>query len=112
LELLMVRLVRWLTTLGGGVLIGAGLVLHGQVAIAHYMREEVEKTFFLWRAIGQATVFLQGNDVRMAFALREVPRAALQECEVAAWTLIGVGAVLALTAPLLHRRQPARSLTP
>ena len=65
------------------------------------MRDEVDNTFFLWRAIGEATVFLQGSDVRVALALREVPVEVLQESDTAAWTLIVVGALLALTVPFL-----------
>jgi hypothetical protein len=92
---------RWLLTLVGGTLIGAGLVLHGQVALAHYMREEVSRAFFLWRAVGEATIFLQGGDVRFAYALREVPAQVLRESDQAAWTLVAVGALLALAGPLL-----------
>lgn len=97
---------RWLLTLFGGVLVGAGLVLHGQVALAHLMRQEVANTFFLWRAVGEATIFLQGGDVRFAFALREVPPEVLQESDIAAWTLVVVGCLIALAAlllPLPHR---------
>lgn len=101
-------LVRWTLILFGGILIGAGLVLHGHVAIAHYMRNEVENTFFLWRAIGEATIFLQGSDVRVAMALREVPPEVLQESDTAAWTLIVVGALLALTVPFLPAPNRAR----
>jgi hypothetical protein len=100
---------RWLLTVIGGVLIGAGLVLHGQVALAHHMRDEVAHTFFLWRAVGEATIFLQGGDVRFAFALREVPPEVLRESDLAAWTLVAVGALLAIAAPLLplpHRPRP------
>lgn len=100
-------LIRWTLILFGGILIGAGLVLHGHVALAHYMREEVENTFFLWRAIGEATIFLQGSDVRVAMALREVPAEVLEESDTAAWTLIVVGAVLALIAPFLPRPERA-----
>lgn len=93
--------VRWLLTLFGGVLAGAGLVLHGQVALAHVMRQEVANTFFLWRAVGEATIFLQGGDVRFAFALREVPAEVLRESDIAAWTLVAVGALVAIAALLL-----------
>lgn len=102
---------RWLLTLFGGVLIGAGLVLHGQVALAHLMREEVANTFFLWRAVGEATIFLQGGDVRFAFALREVPAEVLRESDVAAWTLVAVGGLVALAAlllPMPERRRAQR----
>jgi len=99
---------RWLLTLIGGVLTGAGLVLHGQVAIARVMREELANTFFLWRAVGESTIFLQGGDVRLAFAMREVPTEVLRECDLAAWTLVAVGGLIALAALLLpqpHRQR-------
>jgi hypothetical protein len=57
----MIGIARWLFTLVGGVLVGAGLVLHGQVALARYMRDEVDNTFFLWRALGEATIVSQGG---------------------------------------------------
>ncbi len=101
---------RWLLTLFGGVLAGAGLVLHGQVALAHVMREEVANTFFLWRAVGEATIFLQGGDVRFAFALREVPAEVLTESDTAAWTLVAVGGLVALAAlllPMPHKKAKA-----
>jgi len=101
---MLIAVARWTLTLLGGVLVGAGLVLHGQVALAHYMRHEVDSTFFLWRAIGEATIFLQGGDVRFAFALREVPAEVLRESDTAAWTLVAVGAFLSLTVPLLPKR--------
>lgn len=96
----MPRLGRWFLTLSGGLLLGAGLVLHGQVALARWMRAEVEDTFFLWRAVGEATIFVQGGDVRFALALREVPEDVLRESDVAAWTLVAVGLLLAVAAPL------------
>lgn len=101
---------RWLLTLIGGVLAGAGLVLHGQVAIARVMREELANTFFLWRAVGESTIFLQGGDVRLAFAMREVPTEVLRECDLAAWTLVAVGGLIALAALLLP--QPYRQARP
>ncbi len=98
----MLRFLRWLVVLIGGVLIGGGLVLHGQVAVARYMREEVDRTFFLWRAIGQATFTFQSDDVRMALVAAETPEEALRESDRAAWVLVIIGGLLALTGPLLH----------
>jgi hypothetical protein len=97
----MLRVVRWLFAVLGGVIVGAGLVLHGQVAMARFMRNEVESTFFLWRAIGDATFAFQGEETRMALAMAEVPEAALNESSRAGWVLVVVGSVIALTAPLL-----------
>lgn len=99
----MIGIVRWLFTLIGGVLLGSGLVLHGQVALAHYMREEVANTFFLWRALGEATFVFQGGETRMALAMAEVPPEALKQSDHAAWVLVIVGGLVAATGPLLGR---------
>jgi hypothetical protein len=105
---LMLALVRWFFTLAGGVVLGAGLTLHGQVAFARYCQHQVDSTFFLWRAIGHATFAFQGGETRMALAMGEVPEAALRESDRAAWVLVVVGGLVALTAPLLRggRRSP------
>lgn len=108
----MVRLVRWLCAVLGGTVLGAGLVLHGQVAMARYMREEVDNTFFLWRAIGHATFVFQGGETQMALAMSTVPEAALVESDRAAWVLVVVGALIALTAPLLRCGSAARTAAP
>ncbi|MCA8965707.1 MAG: hypothetical protein H6838_03535 [Planctomycetes bacterium] len=105
----MLRFLRWLVVLIGGVLVGGGLVLHGQVAVARYMREEVDRTFFLWRAIGNATFAFQSDDVRMALVAAETPEEALRESDRAAWVLVIIGGLLALTGPLLHsHRHPGQ----
>lgn len=99
----MIGIVRWVFTLIGGVLLGSGLVLHGHVALARYMREEVDNTFFLWRALGEATFVFQGGETRMALAMSEVPPEALKESTRAAWVLVIVGGLVAGTGPLLGR---------
>ena len=104
----MIAVARWLFTVLGGLLIGAGLTLHGQVALARHMREEVEGTFFLWRAIGEATFYFQGGETRMALAMAEVPAEALAHSDRAAWILLVAGALVAMTAPLLRRGAPAQ----
>ncbi len=104
---MVLRFVRWFVVLLGGALVGGGLFLHGQVAMARYMRSEVQRTFFLWRAIGEATFVFQGDDVRMALAMSEVPEAALRESDRAAWVLVIVGSLVALTGPLLRKEPPA-----
>ncbi|MBL8728203.1 MAG: hypothetical protein JNM25_07230 [Planctomycetes bacterium] len=104
----MLRVARWLCAVLGGVILGSGLVLHGQVAMARYMRAEVDSTFFLWRAIGRATFAFQGGDTQMALAMSNVPEAALVESDRAGWVLVIVGSLVALTGPLLRRgRAPA-----
>lgn len=103
----MLGLVRWLCVVLGGVLLGGGLVLHGQVAMARYMRSEVDGTFFLWREIGKATFAFQGEQTRMALAMAEVPEQALRESDRAGWVLVVVGGLIAITGPLLHARKAA-----
>jgi hypothetical protein len=72
------------------------------------MREEVEHTFFLWRAIGDATFTFQGSETRLALAMAEVPEAALVESDRAGWVLVVVGMLIALTAPFLRREVSGR----
>lgn len=102
--------VRWFVVLLGGVLLGTGLALHGQVALAWHMRSEADHTFVLWRWLGQATFAFQGGETRVALAMREVPESALRESDRAAWTLVITGGVVALTGPLLRggRRRKGR----
>ena len=104
----MLRLLRWLTVLLGGLLLGTGLTLHGQVALARYMQGEVENTFVLWRAVGKATFYFQGGETRMALAMSEVPPAALDESDRAAWVLVAIGVLLALCGPLIRRGKVAQ----
>lgn len=99
----MRSVLRWLLTCVGGVVAGAGVTLHGQVAFARYAQGEVEGTFFLWRAIGRATFWFQGEETRLALALAEVPAAALRASDVAAWVLVAVGGLVALAGALLPR---------
>ena len=99
----MIGIGRWICTVGGGVLLGAGLVLHGQVALARYMRDEVDMTFFLWRALGEATFAFQGDETRMALAMSEVSEEALRQSDRAAWVLVLVGVLIAMTGPMLRR---------
>ena len=104
----MLSVLRWFVVLLGGTLLGAGLTLHGQVALARYMRDEVEHTFALWRALGRATFYFQGGETRMALAMAEVPPAALSESDRAAWVLVAIGALLACCGPLIRRHRKAK----
>ena len=101
----MIGIARWLLTLLGGTLLGCGLVLHGQVALARYTRDEVDNTFVLWRAMGHATFAFQGGETRMALAMAEVPEEALEHSDRAAWVLVVVGGIVALAGPILVRRR-------
>jgi len=102
----MLGIARWLFTVLGGLLVGAGIVLHGQVALARHMQQEVDNTGFVWRALGEATFAFQSGDIRMALAMREVPEEALQHSTNAAWVLVIVGGLIALTGPLLRHGRP------
>ncbi len=104
---MVLSIARWFFAVLGGLILGAGLVLHGQVAMARYMRKEVDGTFFLWRAIGEATFTIQGGETRMALAMAEVPEQALKESDRAGWVLVIVGSLVALTGPLLRRGKAA-----
>ena len=104
-----VAIVRWFCALLGGVLLGGGLVLHGQVAMWRHMRDEVDRTFFLWRAIGNATFVFQGGEHRLALSLAEVPEAAIKESDRSAWVLVIVGSLVALTGPMLRQGNPTRA---
>jgi hypothetical protein len=108
---MLLRLTRWWLILLGGVLIGAGLVLHGQIAFAKYARQEVANTFILWRGIGRLTFAFQGPANRIALVLDEVPEDVVRESDRAAWVLVVLGAALALSAPLVtsSRRTSRRS---
>ena len=108
----MIGIVRWLFTMIGGVVLGAGLVLHGQVALARYMRSEVDNTFVLWRALGKATFAFQGGETRMALAMAEVPKEALEHSERSAWVLVVVGGIVALTGPMLGRGRKVEVAVP
>lgn len=102
-----VRIARWFFTLLGGILLGAGLVLHGQVALARYARREVAGTFFLWRELGNVTFAFQGGDTRFALAMAEVPDRVIRESDRAAWVLVTIGGLVALAGPLLRGHRVA-----
>lgn len=110
----MLAFARWFVTVVGGVVLGVGVTLHGQVAFARHLRSQVDGTFFLWRAIGNATFALQSDDVRLALAMSEVPEQALAESDRAAWMLVTVGGLVAATGALLRRggAMPPRARRP
>jgi hypothetical protein len=102
----MLAIARWFFAVLGGLLLGGGLTLHGQVAFARYVKQEADSTFFLWRAIGEATFAFQGGETQMGLAMGAVPDAALAESDRAARVLVIVGALIALAGPLLRRGKP------
>ncbi|MBI5852357.1 MAG: hypothetical protein HZB39_15185 [Planctomycetes bacterium] len=77
----------------GGVLSGAGILLHAQIACLHLLREEVNGTFVLWRWIGGLTFVFQDDLTQAALWAEEVPDAVLRESDHAAWALIALGAL-------------------
>ena len=93
----------------GGVFLGAGLCLHGQLATAHHMRDEVQGTFFLWRAVGQATFIFQDDVTKASLWMNEIPEDVLQHSDRAAWLLVLLGAAMVIGAPVFVRdAQPTR----
>jgi hypothetical protein len=111
------HLVRWWVGLVGGVLLGAGLVLHGQIACARYAKQEVEHVFVLWRAIGELTFFYQDDATQAALWLEDIPDGVLRQSDRAAWTMAVFGAAVAISSLFLTRarkqkRAPARKAKP
>ena len=104
MKTLYVRVARWMLLLLGGMLIGGGLVLHAQVAVAHVMREEVDSTFILWRGIGRLTFSLQSEATRTAFAIDDIPKNVLAEADRAAWVLVVIGVVVTALTFLVRTR--------
>ena len=100
---MVLRVAQWWLTLLGGVLLGMGLVLHGQVAVVYYTREEVENTFVLWRWIGKLTFAFQDTKTKTALTAADFPVSLIQEADRGAWTLVAIGAILATTAFLVRR---------
>lgn len=91
----------------GGVLLGMGLVLHGQVAMVCYMREEVGGTFFLWRWIGKLTFAFQDSTTQTALTASDFRVTLIREADRGAWTLVSIGVILAATAFLIRRPERA-----
>ncbi len=102
---MVLRVARWWLTLLGGVLLGMGLVLHGQVMAVGYMRDEVASTFVLWRGIGKLTFAFQDTATKVALTAHDVPMGLIIEADRAAWTLVAIGVILATTAFLIRRPQ-------
>ena len=94
----------YFTDIDGGVMLGAGLFLHAEVALARYMRDEVDRTFVLWRAVGEAMFLFQDDETRVAMVVAEVPDEALRASESTAWALVSIGLLVAVTAPMMRRR--------
>jgi len=105
LRLRIFRVTRALICFVAGILVGAGLLLYGQVRLAEYFRDEVFSTFFLWRAIGDATYFLQGTDVQVALTLSKLPAESIVHSKRLAITLIVLGGELMLLLPFLKPRR-------
>ena len=103
-----IRLVRWWGVLLGGVLLGAGLCLHGQLAVAMELRDNAQNTFILWRAVGQITFIFQDEVTQAALWMHEVPDSVVRESDRVAWTMVVIGALIASAAPLLHGKRRKR----
>ena len=88
----------------GGMLIGVGLLLAGQVHVVRLMRQRVEDTAGVWRWVGKATFVAQSHDVQTALVLNKIPEATVQECERIAIALVALGMACALSVPFLRKR--------
>ena len=92
----------------GGLLFGSGILLHAQIACLRLAREEVENTFFLWRAIGGLTFVFQDDVTKAALWAHEVPDSVIRESDRAGWTLIALGAICVVASCFMRHRKPAR----
>lgn len=101
------RLLRWWFLVGGGALLGAGLVLLGQLVFAEHMRARAQGTFFLWRGIGQVSFIFQDDQTKLALWLNEIDGKILDHSRHVAWVMIVLGGLVVLLAPWMHcgRRQ-------
>ena len=88
-----------------GFLVGVGLLLYGQVKLAMTIKEEVEGTFFLWRAIGNVTYFLQGQSTQVALTVGKLPQEYLVHSKRVGLTLIALGVLCGLISPWCKKRR-------
>ena len=65
--------VRWWLVFAGGMLIGAGLLLCGEVAMAEHLRNEGQGVFFLWRGLAQLTFIFHDDLTRTSLFLSDLP---------------------------------------
>lgn len=100
--------VRWWLVFAGGMLIGSGVLLHGQVAMAGYVRHDVDSVFFLWRGLAELTFMFHDDVTRTALFLSEVPEDVLVESNRSAWTLTMIGLLFVISAPQVRRRRKKR----
>jgi uncharacterized membrane protein HdeD (DUF308 family) len=96
------RLLRWSLLVGGGALLGAGLVLLGQLVFAEHMRAQAQNTFFLWRGIGQLSFIFQDDQTKLALWLNEIDGKILDHSRHAACVLLVLGGLVVLLAPWMH----------
>jgi len=104
------RVLRWLLVVAGGMLLGAGLFLHGQVQVAEYMRAEARNTFFLWRGVGRMSFMLQDSQTQLALWLDDLDPEVLDHSRHAACAMFTLGGLIVLAAPWMHvpRRRRAK----
>lgn len=99
------RLTKFFLGLLAGLILGAGLLLFGQVKLAERMRAEVESKFFLLRAIGYATFIFQGDDVQVALTIADLPEGAIEHSHRVAVTLLVVGALILFAVPWIRTKR-------
>lgn len=76
-----------------GALIGAGLLLHAEIAGMRVARNEVQSTFVVWRAIGSLTFAFQDDMTKAALWAHDVPAKVIDESDRAGWTLVALGSI-------------------
>ncbi|MEZ5987564.1 MAG: hypothetical protein R3F30_00255 [Planctomycetota bacterium] len=96
------RRLRVVLLVAAGMLLGAGLVLYGQVQLAIRLRSDVEGTFFLWRAIGEATFFLQDPVTQLALAMGDIHEDYIRESRRVAVGLLILGGLILGTIPFIR----------
>ena len=96
------RVLRWIFLVGGGALLGAGLVLQGQLVFAEHLRVQAQNTFFLWRGIGQVSFIFQDDQTKLALWLNEIDARVLDHSRHVSWVMIVLGGLVVLLAPWMN----------
>jgi hypothetical protein len=88
-----------------GVLGGAGSLLLAQVIVAERVRDQVESSGPVLRAVADATFFLQSQNVQAAIAVANVVPGSLEHSRRVAITLLVVAGLLLVSMPFLRGRR-------
>ena len=102
------KMARSTVLFASGLLLGAGLFLLGETKAALYLREQVDSTFFLWRAIGYATFIFQDDTTQMALALGDLPESAFRHSMRISWTLLVIGGLMFVSTFFIGKKRKAK----